>query len=141
MGRGFTHKNEFENMTQFLADTTVLVEHLRQNPKAKSFLVENTPLISFVTRAELIQGSRNKTDLKTVKILCQSLEEIPLTEKITRQAIELMEKFYLANNLLFLDALIAATALEENLTLVTDNFKHFSFIPSLKLKNWKEITT
>lgn len=139
MGGKSSEKNEFANMTQFLADTTVLVEHLRQNPNAKSFLVENAPIISSVTRAELIQGSRNKTDLKTVKILCQSLEEAPLTEKVTRQAIELMEKFHLANNLLFLDALIAATALEESLILVTENIKHFSFIPNLKLLDWKKI--
>ena len=34
------------------------------------------------------------------------------------------------------DLLIAATALEHNLILVTGNIKHFSRIPDLKLENW-----
>ncbi len=126
-------------MNQFLIDTTVLVEHLRQNPKAKAFLKENTPAISSVTRAELIQGSRNKADLKIVKTLCQSLEETPISEKITHRAITLLEEYHLTNGLLFLDALIAAIALEENLIFVTGNIKHFSFIPGLSIRDWKEV--
>lgn len=34
------------------------------------------------------------------------------------------------------DLLIAATALEHNLILVTGNVKHFSHIPDLKLEDW-----
>lgn len=35
-----------------------------------------------------------------------------------------------------LDLLIAATALEHNLILVTGNVKHFSRIPDLRMENW-----
>ncbi|MDZ7642270.1 MAG: type II toxin-antitoxin system VapC family toxin [Desulfurivibrio sp.] len=35
-----------------------------------------------------------------------------------------------------LDLIIAATALARNLTLVTNNQKHFDRIPGLKLTNW-----
>lgn len=35
-----------------------------------------------------------------------------------------------------MDLLIAATALEYNLVLVTGNAKHFSRIPGLRLENW-----
>jgi tRNA(fMet)-specific endonuclease VapC len=34
------------------------------------------------------------------------------------------------------DLLIAATALQTDLTLVTANTKHFEIIPGLKLENW-----
>ena len=36
------------------------------------------------------------------------------------------------------DLLIAATALENDLILVTNNLKHFSRIPGLKIENWME---
>ncbi len=34
------------------------------------------------------------------------------------------------------DALIAAHALAENLTSVTDNTKHFARVPGLRIENW-----
>jgi tRNA(fMet)-specific endonuclease VapC len=37
-----------------------------------------------------------------------------------------------------MDMFIAATAIEEDLILVTDNVKHFSRIPGLKVENWME---
>jgi tRNA(fMet)-specific endonuclease VapC len=36
------------------------------------------------------------------------------------------------------DLLIAATALEANRTLVTNNLFHFQRIPTLVLQNWKQ---
>ena len=36
-----------------------------------------------------------------------------------------------------MDILIAATALSYNLTLVTNNIKHFSNIDDLHIENWK----
>ena len=35
-----------------------------------------------------------------------------------------------------MDMFIAATAIEEDLILVTDNVKHFNRIPGLKVENW-----
>ena len=36
-----------------------------------------------------------------------------------------------------MDLLIAATAIYNDMTLVTNNTKHFEHIPDLKLENWK----
>ena len=33
---------------------------------------------------------------------------------------------------------IGATALHYDLTVVTDNFKHFSLMPGVKVENWLE---
>jgi len=35
-----------------------------------------------------------------------------------------------------MDLIIGATALHEDLILVTDNVKHFSRIPGLRIENW-----
>ncbi len=37
-----------------------------------------------------------------------------------------------------MDTLIAATALEEDLILVTGNTNHFARIPGIKIENWIE---
>jgi predicted nucleic acid-binding protein len=38
-----------------------------------------------------------------------------------------------------MDMFIAATALEEEVTLVTGNVKHFERIPGLKIENWIDL--
>ena len=120
-------------MTNYLADTTILIDHLCGNHKAKYFLKNEQPSISTVTIAELIQGSRNKEDLASALKVCKSLPEAAIDKKISGKAIKLLENLRLSENLMFLDALIAATALENNLTLVTGNVKHFKKINGLKL--------
>lgn len=126
-------------MNQALVDTTVLIEYLRQDSVAQSFIKNNLPYFSTVAKAELIQGARDKKELAIIIGFLKDLEELTINERVATLAIKLTEKHYLSHHLLFLDAIIAATALEENLIFVTDNVKHFSFIPNLKLKGWKSI--
>jgi predicted nucleic acid-binding protein len=52
--------------------------------------------------------------------------------------LRLMKLYAISHGLRIPDALIAATAMEENLTLVTANIKHFSFIKDLSLLDWKK---
>jgi len=49
----------------------------------------------------------------------------------------MVEEYSLSSNLRLGDAIIAATATENNLTLVSDNEKHFKPIKELKLKVFK----
>lgn len=128
-------------MAKYLADTNVLIDHLRhKESQATSFILESKPAISATTTAELIGGSKDVHELKGVERLCSSLTELPIDPKICTEAIDLMYRFFLSHNLKFLDALIAATAREHNLTLVTANVKHFSFIKGLKLMDWKKMS-
>lgn len=119
-------------MSKFLVDTTLLIENLRGNEKARIFLQDDSPYISTVSIAELIQGSRDNKELMAAMKLCLSLSEIAIDKKISNKAIELMKKFYLSKGLRFLDALIAATALENKLSLITGNLKHFKYVEGLK---------
>jgi predicted nucleic acid-binding protein len=63
----------------------------------------------------------------------QNIKFYPLTNDIAQKAIELIDPFSNSHGLLLADAIIAATALEYDLTLITDNTKHFQFIKGLKL--------
>lgn len=126
-------------MNNYLADTTVLIDHLRGQKKATAFLQEFSPSISVVTIAELIQGSRNKQDQALAVKLCTTLPELTVNKKIADFAIELMKQYFLSRGLQFLDALVAATAMENNLTLVSENLKHFRFIKVLEVISQKTL--
>ena len=49
----------------------------------------------------------------------------------------LAEMFYIGIRIGDMDLMIAATAIYNDLTLVTNNTKHFENMPNLKLENWK----
>jgi len=120
-------------MNKYLADTTVLIEHLRGNLHAKQFLEKHNPSISTVTIAELIQGSRDNRELASSLRICKSLSEVTIDRKISYKALNLLQNFNLSHGLLFLDALIGATALENKMVLVTGNVKHFKNIEGLQV--------
>lgn len=124
--------------SKYIADTTVLVDYLRNNESARDFLERERPAISSVSRAELIHGAQDKPGLRKAMALCESLEELSFTEVSTKEALRWLEKYHLSHGLFFLDALIASTAIEHNLILVTHNVKHFSFIPGLSVRAWRE---
>lgn len=52
---------------------------------------------------------------------------LPVSEAITRRAIELMEAITWSHGLRMGDALIAATALDHGLSVLTPNVKHFGW--------------
>jgi len=122
-----------------LVDTDVLIWHLRGNPQAARWLDRLQPLtISSVSYLEVLQGMRNKAELVAVqKMLQQRKANVrPITEDITRRATELMEAMTLSHGLQMGDALIAATALEHGLPVLTGNVKHFAAIPGLIIEGF-----
>lgn len=122
-----------------LIDTDILIWHLRGSPKAKLRLDSLANLtISAVTYLELLQGVRNSAELSAIKksLTMRNTVRLPLTPAITARATELMEDLSLSHGLQLGDALIAATALEHRLTVVTGNFKHFSPIENLRVERF-----
>ena len=63
---------------------------------------------------------------------------LPLTPVISERAMILIDAFALSNGLQAADALIAATAIEHNLTLLTGNIKHFAPIEQLKIERFEQ---
>lgn len=123
-----------------LVDTDVLIWHLRGFPPATQRLDQLPKLvISVITWLELVQGFRSKAEMLAVQ---KSLEmrhasRLPVTPAITERATVLMESLALSRGLQLGDALIAATALEHNLTLLTGNTKHFSAVEQLKIERFE----
>lgn len=125
-------------MNRYLADTTVAVEMLRGNSAAKSFL-ETRPEISLVTVAELIQGARDKKDLEIVEKTSELLPHAVIDGRVSVEVVQLLKKYNLSHGLMFLDALIAASALLKKRILVTANVSDFSFINGLQIKDQKDV--
>ncbi len=62
---------------------------------------------------------------------------LPITEVISAHAVSLVEQHFRSHHLQLADALIAATALEHGVPLMTSNVKHFKVVKGLKLKPFK----
>ncbi|MCA3175247.1 MAG: type II toxin-antitoxin system VapC family toxin [Burkholderiales bacterium] len=120
-----------------LVDTDVLIWYLRGHLHAARRLDEITTLtLSAITYLELIQGMRNRAELMVVKKMFnkRSARVLPLNEPITQRAMALMESLTLSHGLQMGDALIAATAMEYQLSVLTANSKHFSTVQGLNVE-------
>jgi predicted nucleic acid-binding protein len=120
-----------------LVDTDVLIWHLRGYPQATRRLDQLSALtISAASYLEVLQGLRNKAELTAMQkmMLKRQATMLPLTEAITRRAIALMESLTLSNGVQMGDALIAATALEHGLPVLTANIKHSGAVDGLQIE-------
>ena len=123
-----------------LIDSDVLIWFMRGHPKAVAALeTAGDWYISAVSYMELIQGCRNKAELKAVQKALKSVDDgvLPVTQAISDLACTLVEKYSLSHSVHLADALIAATALHHGLPLLTANIKHFPAIEALKIKTFK----
>ena len=121
-------------------DSDVLVWFFRGNENAKTIVRKNIPFsISAVSYMELLQGSLNKQELLGIKKFLEKSKTkiIPMNEEITRRAMEYVENYALSDSMELADALIAATAIENNETLCTANGKHYKCVPDLKMDLFK----
>jgi predicted nucleic acid-binding protein len=88
---------------------------------------------------EFFQCAKNKTQHKYIKDFLSSFGFIvlPFTENIGHRASIYIEEYTLSSGLRSGDAIIAATAVENNLTLTSSNSKHFRVIKELNFKAFK----
>ena len=59
---------------------------------------------------------------------------MPVSAAISDRAMQLIDAYALSHSMQLGDALIAATALEHNLTVLTANIKHFGAIEGLRIE-------
>jgi len=120
----------------FLIDSNVLIDVSRGNAGAIKFVdrLAEPWSISQVTAMELIVGARDKQDLATIDGFLSLYPVIPLSGSIGTGAYRLLKTYAKSHGLHVFDSLVAATAMEWALTLVTLNRKHYQMIEGLKLK-------
>lgn len=124
---------------KLLLDTTIIIDYLRGDEKAATYIQRLTsPMISIITEAEVYEGARDKKDLRRIEKTLASFTIIPVTPQICKVAIQILKQYRLSHGLLTLDALIAATAVTYNYSLVTSNVKHFRAIKELSVIPWPQ---
>ena len=119
-----------------LLDTNVLVYHVAGDPAATKFIDETIDRRSFyLSILSVIEflGWHGHTDDEFVE--CKELIELatilPVSKEVADKAIELRR----AKRIKLADAVIASTALVNNLSLVTTNMRDFKGIRDLQIIN------
>lgn len=116
-------------MSDYLLDTNILILCFRKMEGYQELLDtlarDDTLYISAVTRLEIVRGMRDHERKATFNLL-NSLETIDITIEVADKAGELIRLWRTKGVILGdADALIAATALNNDFALVTTNAKHF----------------
>ena len=117
-------------------DTDIFIWAQRGNNKAARIIdTTDSRYLSVQSYMELLQGARNKTQHQYIQnfLFDFSFTTLPLTETIGHHAARYIEEYSLSSGIQTGDAIIAATAVENNLPLLSGNLKHFKVIPELKL--------
>lgn len=123
-----------------LFDTDVLIWVLRGNSKAaKCVDATEHRQISAVTRMELLQGARDRSEVRAITgfLVDNGFAIVPLSENIGHRATIYVEEYGLKAGIRVADALIAATAVEMSLTLCSGDKKHYKAINELALKAFR----
>lgn len=114
-----------------------MIWYFRGNQSALDFISEipyELRLTSGLCVMELIQGCLGKEEIKTVrKFIKENICAVLYpNQEIIEKAMLLLERYASSDGLRTIDAIIAATALSNESSLATCNFKHFKSIAGLK---------
>ncbi len=119
-------------MIEYLPDTNVFSRIFKGDLAVTEFVENLEAVIDTTIYIECLQGSKSNQEKRVIKKVLDNFPLFPITPKISERAIELIDKYSNSHGLLLADALIAATALENDLTVVTYNVDDFKFIDGLK---------
>lgn len=128
----------------YLLDTNICVYWLKGNER-----IENKALsvgldklaISFINLSELYYGAykseRKVENLAAIQKILDRIDIVDSSDEVCRRFGELKAQLGKEGKIIDdADLFIAACAIEHELTLVSNNEKHFSRINGIKLENW-----
>lgn len=115
---------------RLLIDTDVLIEYLRGRDKAVGYLEGLTSelSISVISVAELFAGLRGEEEERNLRQFLLAFTILPVTEGVARIGGLYRLEYRPSHGTGLADALIAATAEELALCLVTFNRRHFPMV-------------
>ena len=115
---------------QLLIDTDVLIDYLRDFPDAVSYVEaqQERLLISAVTVAELYAGVREGEERTRLDRFLRAFEIVPVDVSLAVQGGLYRRDYSKSHDVGLADAMIAATATQRQISLVTLNRKHFPML-------------
>lgn len=124
---------------KYLADSDVLIDHIRGRDRLGSSMITEGLGMSIISLGELLSGAyKSSNPEKSLKEIDQLFSLGITVENLSREVIDNYARIRVTleksgQRLDQFDLLIAATAIMNNLTLITRNKKHFQRIKGLKL--------
>ena len=132
----------------YMLDTNVCIDFLRgKNPNIYALMKRSDPSIfkiPAIVEAELRLGTHKSANPEKNRFLVEQFvaqfEVIPFDSKCAGHYAALRAELETNGNVIGPnDMLIAATALGNGATLVTNNVREFNRVPNLQLESWEEI--
>jgi predicted nucleic acid-binding protein len=123
-----------------LFDTDIFIWVQRGKKKAARLVDRSKQrYLSVFSYMELLQSAKDGEQLRRTHDFISAFDFVvlPLTENIGHRALIYLEEHTFSHGLRVGDAIIAATAAENNMMLISSNAKHFRPIKELKLKLFK----
>ena len=128
----------------YLLDTNICIYFLNQHPGIIKRIMQcrdDEIAISIITLAELQFGAHNSSQVENninrINFFLERVQLLDLTPKTTDTYARIKATLRKSGNIIDdFDILIGATAIENDLTLVTDNERHFSRIEKIRIVNW-----
>jgi predicted nucleic acid-binding protein len=122
---------------KYLIDTSAVIKYLNQtfSKKAIQFMdsiIDEESSISFISEIELqVWNPKIEADLDIYKQFVEAADIFEINKQIIEQTITTRKKYKIK----IADAIIAATASVNDLTLIADNDKDFEKVEGLKYLN------
>jgi predicted nucleic acid-binding protein len=119
-------------MIEYLLDTNVLSKVFKNDLPVIQFVESLEAAVDATIYIECLQGSKSNYEKRIVEKYLARFPLLPITPATSSSAIDLIRAYSNTYGLMIADALIAATALENDLTIVTYNVDDFKFVQGLK---------
>jgi tRNA(fMet)-specific endonuclease VapC len=128
-----------------LLDSDVLSALMKRDAvavlRAREYLAQHSQLsFSTITRFEILRGLKAKQATSQVgrfELFCGACEILSITDAIVDRAADIYAELHRVGKLIGdADILIAATALDARLDLVSNNASHFGRVAGLNVISW-----
>lgn len=122
---------------KYLYGTNIFIYYLADEPRvdsffSKTFLNLHDILVSPIVRIELLSFSGlSEQEKQSIEDLLSQFNSVPFSREIEDQTIHLKQR----HKIKLTDAIIAATALNQDAFLVTRNVSDFQGITEIKIQN------
>ena len=119
-------------MIDYSIDANVFFKIFTGNSLVKNYVESLNAAVDATVYIECLQGSKSNQSKREIKKYLSNFPLLLITPEVSQRTIDLIYFYSNTHGLLLADALIAATALENDLTVVTYNTNDFGFIQNLK---------
>ena len=119
-----------------LVDTDIVIDLWRKHPAAVAWFASLPvpPAVPGFVSLEVLAGCRDKAARGAALTLLRDFPVCWPSESAMERALHTLSEYFQSHGLGPLDALIAATALEQGQPLATFNVRHFRVVPGLVIE-------